>query len=365
MSFRKTVSCLLFPLTMWYAVGVWFRNLLFDLGIKRQVSPNITTIGVGNICVGGAGKTPHVEYLLRLLADQYPTALLSRGYHRKSHGFVLDDGSHSASRLGDEPAMVAAKFPNVQVAVCEKRVTGVEKLLQQSQPPQVVVLDDSYQHRYIKPTINILLTEYGNLYCNDHILPYGNLREGRRGHYRANIVIVTKSPQTLNPIDKHNIVNRLKLKPFQKVFFSYIHYCDPLPLMGTAPLPLQTIESVLLVTGIANPDPMIQYVSGLCEVKTIRYADHHRFTTADIKRIRLAFVQISNDRKLILTTEKDAARLRELADKEVMSGLPIYYLPIEVRIHQNKEMNFDQTVQTIVHDNSLFQERMRNAKFDF
>ena len=350
---------------MWYAVGVWFRNLLFNLGIKRQVAPNITTIGVGNICAGGAGKTPHVEYLLRLLADQYPTALLSRGYHRKSRGFILDDGSHNASRLGDEPAMVATKFSNVQVAVCEKRVAGVEKLMQQPQPPKVVVLDDAFQHRNIKPTINILLTEYDNPYYSDCIMPYGNLREGRRAHYRANIVVVTKSPQTLNPIDKHNIVNRLKLKPFQKVFFSYIHYCDPLPLMGTAPLPLQTVESVLLVTGIANPEPMRQYVSGFCEVSTLHFADHHRFTTADIRRIRRTFVQIGSARKLILTTEKDASRLRELAGKEIMSGLPIYYLPIEVRIHQNNDMSFDQTVETIVHDNILFQERMRNAKFDF
>ena len=365
MSFRKTVSWLLFPLTMWYAVGVWFRNLLFNLGIKRQVAPNITTIGVGNLCTGGAGKTPHVEYLLEFLSKQYPTALLSRGYHRKSHGFILDDGTHNASRLGDEPAMVAAKFPNVQVAVCEKRVVGVEKLKQQSQPPKVVVLDDSYQHRYIKPTINILLTEYDNPYYNDHILPFGNLREGRRGRYRANIVVVTKSPQSLNPIDKHNMVSRLNLKPFQKVFFSYIYYCDPLPLMGSVPLPLQTIEAVLLVTGIANPEPMRQYVSTLCEVTTLRFADHHRFTSADIRRIRRAYVQMPNARKLILTTEKDAARLREFVGKEIMSGLPIYYLPIEVRLHPSGDMSFDQTVQTIVHDNILFQERMSNAKFDF
>lgn len=350
---------------MWYAVGVWFRNLLFDLGIKRQVAPSVTTIGVGNLCAGGAGKTPHVEYLLRLLSEQYPTALLSRGYRRRSSGFVLDDGSHNASRLGDEPAMIAAKYPNVQVAVCEKRVTGVQKLLSSQNPPKVVVLDDSYQHRYIKPTINILLTEYGRPYFSDHILPFGDLREGRRGRYRANIVVVTKSPQSLNPIDKHNIISRLNLKPFQKVFFSYIHYCDPLPLMGDVPVPLPTVESVLLVTGIADPEPMLQYVKGFCQVSSIRFGDHHRFSVADLRRIRRAFVQMDGDRKFILTTEKDAARLRELADKEAMTGLPIYYLPIEVRIHQNKDMSFDQTVQTIVHDNILFQERMQGAKFDF
>ena len=365
MSFRKIVAWLLFPLTMWYAVGVWFRNLLFDMGVKRQKVPNVTTIGVGNLCVGGAGKTPHVEYLLRLLSDHYCTALLSRGYLRKTHGYVADDGSHSANRLGDEPAMVAAKFPQVQVAVCENRVAGVERLLHQSNPPQVVLLDDVYQHRHIKPTINILLTDYSKPYCNDRVMPFGNLREGRRGRYRANIVVVTKSPQELNPIDKHNMVSRLRLKPFQKVFFSYIHYCDPLPLLGASPLPLHTVEEVLMVTGIANPEPMWQYVSKICEVTLLRFSDHHRFSSADIKRIRRTFVQMKSARKLILTTEKDAARLRELTDKELMSGLPIYYLPIEVRIHQNGDMSFDQAVQTIVHDNVLFQERMRHSKYDF
>lgn len=365
MSFRKTASFILSPLTMWYAVGVGFRNLLFDWGIKRQVVTKVTTIGVGNICVGGAGKTPHVEYLLRLLSNQYETALLSRGYRRRTNGFLLDDGSHSASRLGDEPAMIASKFPNVTVAVCEKRVEGMERLLQQSQPPQLVILDDVYQHRHIKPTLNILLTEYDKPYCNDHILPYGNLRESRRARYRANIVIVTKSPEKLNPIEKHSLINRLGLRSYHKVFFSYIHYCDPLPLLGTVSLPLPTIESVLLITGIANPEPMMKYVGQFCEVSALRFNDHHRFTTADIKRIRKAFGQMKGDRKLILTTEKDAARLQELSDNEAMAGLPIYYLPIEVRIHQNEELNFDQAVQTIVQDNFLFQERMKSAKFDF
>ena len=365
MSFRKTVSWVLFPITMWYAIGVWLRNLLFDLGVKRQEAPAVTTIGVGNLCTGGAGKTPHVEYLLKLLSKQYSTALLSRGYRRRSSGFVLDDGSHSPSRLGDEPAMVAAKFPEVKVGVCEKRVAGVQKLMALENPPQVVLLDDVFQHRYIKPTINILLTEYGNPYFKDRILPYGNLREGRRGRYRANIVVVTKSPQTLNPIEKHNIVDSLGLKPFQKVFFSYTHYLDPLPLMGDTPLPLQTLDAVLLVTGIADPEPMMQHVSTFCKVTHMRFADHHRFSSYDIKRIRRAFVQIDAARKLILTTEKDAARMRVLDGKSALEGLPVYYLPIEVKIHQNNDMSFDQTVQTIVHDNVLFQERMNSVKFDY
>ena len=169
---------------MWYAVGVWFRNLMYSLGIKRQVAPPVTTIGVGNLCAGGAGKTPHVEYLLRLLSPQYETALLSRGYRRKTRGFVLDDGCHSPSRLGDEPAMIAYKYPKITVAVCEKRVEGVRRLLDGETPPQVILLDDVFQHRAIKPTVNILLTEYRKPYFSDHIMPYGDLREFRESMER-------------------------------------------------------------------------------------------------------------------------------------------------------------------------------------
>ena len=203
MSFRTTISWLLFPLTMWYAVGVAVRDFLYAIGVKRQTIPHITTIGVGNLSTGGTGKTPHVEYLLRLLADKYTTAMLSRGYKRKSKGFQLDDGSHNPTILGDEPAMIAAKFPNVQVAVCEKRVEGVKRLMESS---QLIVMDDVFQHRAIKPSINILLTEYHHPYFNDHILPYGDLREFRSGHYRASIIIVTKCPALLNPVEKHNII---------------------------------------------------------------------------------------------------------------------------------------------------------------
>lgn len=365
MSFRKTISCILFPLTMWYAVGVWFRNLMFSFGIKPQVAPPVTTIGVGNICAGGAGKTPHVEYLLHLLSPHYETALLSRGYRRKTKGFVLDDGCHSPSRLGDEPAMLAQKFPKLTVAVCENRVEGVQKLLQRELPPQVILLDDVFQHRSIKPTVNILLTEYHKPYFSDFIMPFGDLREFRSACRRARIVIVTKSPEVINPIDRHNFIARLKLRPHQRVFFSHIHYCNPLPLMGTNPLPLDTIDEVLLVTGIAHPEPMIQYVSGLCAVTPISFGDHHRFSVSDIKRIRKAFEQLKGARKLILTTEKDAVRLRELSSSDIMAGLPIYYLPIEMRISSSSDQPFDHVIESIVHENVSFLERMKNTKFNF
>lgn len=362
MTFRKIISWCLFPLTMWYAIGVWFRNLLFNIGLKHQETPPVTTIGVGNIRAGGVGKTPHVEYLLRLLADQCNTAMLSRGYRRSSRGYVVDEGEHSVTQLGDEPAMVAQKFPQVTVAVCEKRLEGIRHLLERPNPPQVVVLDDSFQHRYVKPTINILLTEYAHPYYKDAILPFGNLREPRRARLRANIIVVTKSPQNLNPIERHDIVTHLHPEPYQKVFFSSIYYSDPLPLMGGAPLPLKTLDGVLVLAGISNPQPMMQYVTGQCPASLLKYADHHHYTVSDLKHIRKTFeLQVKGDRRIILTTEKDAVRLRLLADKEAMAGLPIYYLPIEVRIHPNKEYDFDETVQKIVHDNNLFQDKMRTT----
>lgn len=363
MSFRKTISWLFFPFTIWYGVGVWFRNLLFDVGLKKQTAPSVTTIGVGNLCAGGAGKTPHVEYLLRLLSDQYPSALLSRGYGRKTRGFLADDGTHNATALGDEPAMVARKFPKVQVAVCEKRVEGIERLMAQENPPQLVVMDDTFQHRYVKPTVNILLTEYGKPYYHDLVMPFGDLREGRRARYRANIVVVTKSPETLNPIDRHNVTNSLGLMPYQKVFFSYMHYCDLVPIGGGRPLSLTPRNKVLLVTGIAHPEPLLAHLRKSCEVTHLPFADHHRYSTSDIKRIRKAFEQMGGAEAVIVTTEKDAARLYPFFEKGELEGLPLYCQPIEVRMHQNKEYNFDQSIQSIVGENILFQHKMRTTTF--
>ena len=179
------------------------------------------------------------------------------------------------------------------------------------------------------------------------------------------IVIVTQAPEQINPIDKHNFIARLKLKSYQKVYFSHIHYCNPIPLMGTAELPLNTIDSVLAVTGIAHPEPMLKYISTHCDVTPMRFSDHHRYTVSDIKRIRKAFEQLKGNRRLILTTEKDAVRFRELAGNEAMAGLPIYYLPIEVRITQTAEDSFDHAIESIVHENDSFLDRMHKTKFTF
>ena len=363
MSFRTTISWLLFPLTMWYAVGVAVRNFLFTLGLKRQQAPHITTIGVGNLATGGTGKTPHVEYLLDLLSDRYRTAMLSRGYKRKSKGYVLDDGSHDAAMLGDEPAMVAAKYPQVQVAVCEKRVEGVRQLMALERvekqgdeevhisiAPQVVILDDVFQHRYIKPNINILLTEYRHPYYHDHILPYGNLREFRSARRHAGIVVVTKSPERLNPVDKHNIINDLRLENYQKVFFSYLQY-GPLQALDGQPvdIDLRRLEQVLVVTGIAHPEPMIEEVKKSCKLQHLAFADHYQYTSRDVARIADAYKAMPGQRKIILTTEKDAMRLRGLT-----GDLPVYVLPIKVAFHKDGDTDFDQLIESSVRENISF-----------
>lgn len=363
MSFRTTISYLLWPLTMWYAVGVAVRNFLYSVGLKRQEAPHITTIGVGNLCMGGSGKTPHVEYLLRLLSGEHRVAMLSRGYKRKSKGFVLDDGAHNPTLLGDEAAMIATKHPEVQVAVCEKRIEGVKRLMEQerveqqgeeevhiSTAPDVIVLDDVFQHRRIKPSINLLLTEYHHPYFKDSILPYGNLREFRTARYRATVVIVSKCPAVLNPVDKHNIIHDLKLQNCQKVFFSYLKYGTLQTLDGqTADLDLRRLDNLLVVTGIEHPEPMVEELHRSCKVQHLRFADHHAYSKRDIARIRETLEAMPGSRKIIVTTEKDAVRLRGLT-----GDLPIYVLPIEVAFHKDKDLDFDQLIQSTVRENISF-----------
>ena len=363
MSFRTIISYILWPLTMWYAVGVAVRNFLYAVGLKPQATPHITTIGVGNLSTGGTGKTPHVEYLVRLLSDKYATAILSRGYKRTSKGYVLDDGSHDTALLGDEPAMIATKYPNVQVAVCEKRVEGVRRLMAQERieqqgdeeihisiAPQLIILDDVFQHRSIKPSINILLTEYGRPYYKDHILPYGNLREFRSGRLRAGIVIVTKCPAVLNPMERHNIANDLRLLNYHKVFFSYIKYGALKTLDGRpADITLRHVGNVLCVTGIAHPESMIAELKRSTKVHHMAFDDHHAFSARDISRIRDAFAALPGSNNVIVTTEKDAMRLRGLS-----GDLPVYVLPIEVAFHKENDKDFDSLIESSVRENISF-----------
>ncbi len=350
MSLRSVISWCLLPLTMWYAIGAWFRNVLFYVGILRQYKPTIPTICVGNLSCGGTGKTPHVDYLIHLLQEQYSVAVLSRGYRRSSSGYCIDDGTHSASLLGDEPAMLAYKNPSITVAVAEKRSEGLKQLSKQEKPPQIVILDDAFQHRWVKSHFNILLTDYHDLYVNDHVLPMGNLREPRCGYRRANIIVITKSPEQLNPLEYHDILDSLHAKPYQKVFFSYLRYGDLVPLYDGETQPATSFTHILACSGIANPQPFHAYLKKNATVETLAFPDHYTFRERDIQQIIDTFNHIEGSSKAIVITEKDAARLRNEATAEQLASLPIYYLPIEVAFHPSFGYNFDKEVTMFVRE---------------
>lgn len=330
---RLIVCILLLPLTMWYAIGVAVRNLLFDLSVKRSVSPDVPTIGIGNLRVGGTGKTPHTEYLIRLLAGRR-VALLSRGYGRATQGFVLADDSSTASQIGDEPLMMARKFPQLTVAVCEDRVEGVRRLMEMPQKPDVVLLDDVYQHRHIRPALNILLTEYGDPYCDDHILPFGNLREGRRGRRRADIIVVTKCPENLNDEEQQEMRRKLRLDDRQQLFFSHISYSEPVAVYDA--VMANAVEEVVLVTGIAHPEPLVRYLEKEYRVHHLRFADHHPFGEDDCQRIIEMYNWLKNSNAVVLTTEKDAARMRDAEVRKYLQPLPLFYIPIGVKLENSR-----------------------------
>ncbi|MDR3119637.1 MAG: tetraacyldisaccharide 4'-kinase [Mediterranea sp.] len=348
----------LYPLSFLYGMGVSLRNKLFDRGILRSKSFDIPVICIGNLAVGGTGKTPHTEYLIRLLQDKYHIAVLSRGYKRKTKGYVPAGPESSAQSIGDEPYQIKNKFPRVSVAVDEKRVRGIEKLLKQEDPrAEVILLDDAFQHRYVNPGLNILLTRYHRLFCDDTLLPAGRLREPKKGMNRAQIVIVTKCPADIKPIEFNIIAERLQLDPHQKLFFSSFQYgrlTPVFPQTGAAERELPSLENdehILLVTGIASPAVMEKEIRNYTpHVELLSFGDHHNFRNKDIKLITEQFNK-TKDKKLIVTTEKDATRLA--AHPAVGEELKkhIYALPIKTKILQNQEDTFNKFITNYVREN--------------
>ena len=312
--FRK----ILFPFAILYGFITSIRNFLFDKGILASYSFELPIIVVGNLSVGGTGKTPQIEYLIRLLSERYTIATLSRGYKRKSKGFVLANANATAETLGDEPYQFYQKFPSIQVAVDADRKNGIEQLLAQSHPPQVILLDDAFQHRKVKAGFYILLTAYDDLFVDDFLLPTGNLRESRSGAQRADVIVVTKCPTTLSEAEQTRIKQRIKSYSAAPVYFSTIAFDDCVH-SSTASVPVTTIQQTacVLVAGIAKPDSFFDYLIN-SESICLTYPDHHHFTDSDIQDIQ----QQAGD-KLIVTTEKDYVRLK---DSELKDQL--YYLPI-------------------------------------
>ena len=297
----------LLPLSWLYGLGVKFRNMLFEMNVLKSKSYAVPVISVGNITVGGTGKTPHVEYLIRLLQDKFSLAMLSRGYKRKSQGFVLATQETPMQMIGDEPYQMKQKYPEVTVAVDNKRTRGIEKLIhdEQTKETDVILLDDAFQHRYVKPGVNILLVDYHRLIIYDKLLPAGRLREPLRGKDRADIVIVTKCPKDLKPMDYRVLTKQMNLYPYQQLFFTTLDY-EPLrkvfPSKVNQSLVLDDLKDhhVLLVTGIASPKQLYYDVKPyVLTVDTLNYGDHHAFKHKDILQINETFAKIPRLKSLL------------------------------------------------------------------
>ena len=348
----------LIPLSWLYGIGVGFRNQLFNIGLLKQHDYDIPIISVGNITVGGAGKTPHVEYLIRLLKDKVKVAVLSRGYKRKTHGYVLANDSSTVTDIGDEPYQMKQKYQDVHIAVDKKRVDGIAHITgdAETNDTDVILLDDAFQHRYVKPGINILLVDYHRLIIYDKLLPAGRLREPQSGKNRADIVIITKCPKDLKPMEFRVLTKAMNLYPYQSLYFTTIEYESLTPLFAKekSTIEKEALEDkhVMLITGIASPKQIIiDLKPHVKEMTTLAFSDHHQFKSKDIIKINETFDAIKGE-KIIVTTEKDATRLEQLEglSEEVKQNL--YVLPIKVKFMINQEEEFNDKIIDYVRKNS-------------
>ncbi|GHT71134.1 tetraacyldisaccharide 4'-kinase [Bacteroidia bacterium] len=354
------INKVLLPLSWLYGLGVWFRNKLFDCGLFSGEEFSVPVISVGNIAVGGTGKTPHTEYLIRLLSPKIKIAVLSRGYRRKTSGFVLADENSDSSTIGDEPFQIYRKFPEILVAVDANRRRGITNLLAlpQDKRPDVILLDDAFQHRYVKPSLSILLIDSNRLLYEDKLLPAGRLREPAKNKSRAEIIIVTKCPEEFKPIDYRVIGKNLDLYPYQSLFFTSFRYGGLTPVfsygrVNNNPKSLDDIKlrtiSVLLLAGIASPQGLIKELNKYSKhVDTLIYPDHHAFSNGDLTEIKQKFDALSGENKIIITTEKDAVRLMDCPNISESVKKALYYLPVEVIFKQEQEYMFKQKIENHV-----------------
>lgn len=336
---------LLLPFSLLYGAVIYVRNYLYDSGKMKSSTFSVPVISIGNITTGGTGKTPLVEYLIRLLKNDFRIATLSRGYGRKTKGYIQAQFPTDTTQIGDEPMQYLTKFKDVIVIVSEDRTEGIEKLIHRENPPQVILMDDAYQHRKVVPGLSLLLLEYDTIFQNDFLLPAGNLREPKSSINRANIIVITKSPNILVPIERKRILETIKPGKDQIVFFSFVKYGEfnrifaeqNMMQMG-AGYYLEKRFTILLVTGIANPSGMIEYLRRHTDkLEILIFPDHHEFSTKDLNKIQQTFDNIVNPSKIIVTTEKDAMRLKNPDIKDISKKLPVFFLPIEVHFHQEGE----------------------------
>ncbi len=347
----------LMPLSWIYGAVTAARNWLFDIHVLRSVSYPVPVINVGNLTVGGTGKTPHVEYLIRLLSANYKVAVLSRGYKRKTKGFVLATKDSTMQEIGDEPWQVKQKFQDIYVAVDANRRRGISRLLssQETKDVDVILLDDAYQHRYVKPSTNILLVDYHRMITDDCLLPAGRLRESAKGCNRAKIVIVTKCPSQLTPMEYRVVQNALDLRPYQHLFFSTFRYGELQGLFNEKTRPITSIEDeehIMLLTGIASPEQMMMDLHRYTRhITPVSFPDHHFFTREDAVEIEKQFKSIPSPR-FIITTEKDATRLRNCPELSELVKQSLYVIPIEVDILRNEKTTFNEKILKYVRKDS-------------
>ena len=330
---------LLIPISLLYHIVLTIRHKLYDWHILKTTQFDKPVICVGNLNLGGTGKTPHTEYLINLLKDDYHVATLSRGYGRKTRGFRMAEPASTYEDLGDEPLQYYKKHPGIQVAVDEDRVEGASLLWEQG--AEVVLLDDAFQHRSIKAGLSILLTEYQHLYCDDFLIPAGNLRDVKSAAKRSDIIVVSKSPKTLAEEDKRVTINKLKPTEKQQVFFSYLEYVPLQPLNEKAKtVTVENTDSVLAFCGIADPEHFKKALERQYKtVVVLPFADHHTYTESDIKVVLKCFESLEGEKKIIVITEKDAARLANSPYLYKFDGIPLYDLPIIVRFHEEEKFN--------------------------
>lgn len=351
----KLLRILLLPFSLLYGCIVWVRNKLYDGHFISVKHFDLPIISVGNLSAGGTGKSPHVEYLIRLLNGKHTLATLSRGYGRSTEGFIISSSTSKATEIGDEPRQFKSKFPDITVAVDAKRVNGITQLLTISPPIHVVILDDAFQHRSVMPGLSILLTDYNKLYCDDVMLPSGTLREFKCGAKRADIIIVTKCPNQLSNQSRQQIIQKLHTLQHQKIYFSFIQYGHLVAVNKkntVSETALTTDTTVVLLTGIANPKPMADYLTP--RVKTIvpaRFADHHEFNQKDITSVLNIFNTIASDKKIIVTTEKDWMRLESSDFANQLLNLPLFYLPIEIDFSETDKLTFNNQISEYVKRN--------------
>lgn len=353
-------TCILKPISLAYGAGVTVRNKMFDYGILRQHEFDIPVVVIGNIAIGGTGKTPHTEYLINLLRYKYNIGVLSRGYKRKSKGFILATAQSSAAEIGDEAYQIYRKYNrNITVAVCEDRVRGIEEMRRANPAINLILLDDAFQHRYVKPTVSIVLTEFGRPAFQDHILPMGRLRESTFAFNRADMVIVTKCPENIKPMEYRIFKKQLNLYPYQKLFFSKFEYGNLTPVfpsdVSSSPFLdwLTDKDAVLAIAGIANPVPFVKYLRRYKpKVKHLLFSDHHDFTKSDISLICDRFKNMKGERKYVITTEKDAVRLMIVKDLPQWMKASIFYIPVKVDfMPYSVQTSFDDTLLRMISEN--------------